>query len=169
MRPLCLTLGITVLLAFSSSGSRADCTINTPNFDLTGPVCSSAPAQAEPCRCSEGMEWDPVPTAEWYEVQRTDGATTLTVGDTRWRNHPSFEIDGDNGPVTIPAYIETRWFFAWDNPFPIRGTTYTYSVRACRQSTTPPGNALCSATWSNTTNYVAPIYYCYTNGVEVPC
>jgi hypothetical protein len=154
--------------------------LQPPLLDMSGPECVGS-AQLEECRCSEGMRWDRPPAqpdgseARWYEVWREPswlpGAEVL-VGDTRWRNHPAACCDAfgcgglQNGSCPlgfdlVPEIHGTFWLFAWDQPFPVEGSTYYYHVRSC--------NMVGCSVFSPWVGYTAAPYRCYSGGVEVGC
>ena len=174
MRRFGYAIALLLFCTVSSVLVRAACP-ETPgqgglSFDLSAGRCSPE-SQLIPCRCSEGMQWDQVPTAEWYEIQRTEirsGASTI-VGTTLPFNYDAY-MDEDGG--FHPTVVINHWYFAWDAAygggyFPVEGEPFAYAVRACRR--TEEGSRLCSQTWSNSITYVASSYYCYDNGVRVPC
>ena len=169
MKPLVFALGFVVCgLAL---GAVCPETPGGLLFDLTGPTCSPS-ATIIPCQCSEMMEWDPAPGAEWYVIRRTQGAVVSIVGNTKWRNR-DFRLDEDGNPV--PAFIATQWAYAWDCLrldsgcfFPQNGYSYDYDVLACRRNPID-GTDLCADSWSNKVTHITPDYYCYDNGTLVPC
>lgn len=146
-----------VCCALSGGSSFADCTTNPPLFDLTGPICPSANLLI-PCQCSEGMVWDPDPSATSYEINREtpSSGTRLTVGtivEQTW-------LDED-GPHRLPP--PAQWFFAKDSAFPQEGVEYRYRVRACNSIGCGPWNE------DSPTSYVAAPYACFDGGREVSC
>lgn len=158
-----------VISTFVSFAASADCQVSTPLFDLSGPTCSPAKLLA-PCECSEALQWDPVPKAMWYEVQRTPipSGYTIMVGTTQRFNRADYY--DDDGVLHLGDVI-TYWYFAWDCidhtcAFTTAGQSYNYRVRSCRVNAA--GTKLCSS-WGVTTTYTAAPYYCYDNGVKVPC
>jgi hypothetical protein len=140
-------------LGISATPARADVCNAPPLFDTAGPNCSTS-RQGMQCVCSECLEWDASTGATWYQVRRCDasGANCTIVGDTRWKNRP--------------GVISTRWCAAWDSPFPVAGSSYGYTIRACTDGPTGP---VCAAGLSNSVGYVAAPYMCIAGGVEIPC
>ena len=174
MRRFGYAIALLLFCTVSSVLVRAACP-ETPgqgglSFDLSAGRCSPE-SQLIPCRCSEGMQWDSVPAAEWYEIQRMEilsGLTTI-VGTTRPFNHEAY-IDEDGG--FHPTIAINYWYFAWDGAygegtFPEEGLPFAYTVRACQKGR--DGATLCSSEWGNSVSYVASSYYCYDNGALVPC
>ena len=52
----------------------------------------------------------------------------MVVGDTRWRNHAAYTTPGG---VVYPEIRPTVWCAPWDDPFPVTGASYDYTVRGC--------------------------------------
>ena len=140
-------------LAVGALPLRAQTCTSAPLYDLSGPLCSGTRQDAQ-CGCSECLVWDPAPGATWYEIRRCDrnGTNCLIVGDTRWRNRGTIH--------------PTLWCVPWDDPFPLVGASYQYSIRSC---TDGPSGPLCAPQLSSPVNYAAAPYMCIENGVEVSC
>ena len=100
------------------------------------------------------MIWDASPGAEWYEIRRCNAgsSTCVVAGNTKFKNRP--------------GKTATMWCMAWDSPFPVVGSGYDYSVRACKAGS---NGALCATALSNPVRYVAAPYMCIAGGVEIPC
>jgi hypothetical protein len=87
----------------------------------------------------------------------------MTVGNTRWRNRVPYTYPSG---VVVPEVRPTFWCAAWDDPFPLTGASYTYSVRGCAPG---PHGPVCSDQFSNSIAYVGAPYMCFEHGIEVPC
>ena len=153
-----LVAGLVVLL--SSSVAMAHPCARPPVFEVDGPICPPD-RQETPCGCSEVLTWDPVASADWYEVHRCnveDGETgeCRIVGDTRWRNRGV--TVGPNGSYHAEIRPE-MWLVAWDQPFPAPLRVYDYAVTACRAGSNPD-DPICSANLSNWVRYGAAPYMC---------
>ena len=145
--------------------SAAQQCADPPNFELGGAACPTA-RQDRPCSCSEGLSWNPVSDADWYQIWRCDTDTDecLNVGTTQWRNRGVTVTNGVYHADERPAF----WLVPWDTPFPRPGRIYDYAIKACRAGSygAPP---TCSAEFSNWVRYGAAPYMCVESGTEVAC
>jgi hypothetical protein len=92
-----------------------------PSFNSTGPPCTPT-NQAVECRCDECIQWDPVPGATSYKVNRLD-------------------IDGTNNPWTITGSVTKQGVVIPPVPIwcpaktptlmPREGNLYKFSFAAC--------------------------------------
>jgi hypothetical protein len=154
-----------VVLVSAGLATAAEKCENPPSFEVEGNICPTA-KQDKPCGCSEVLTWDPVSSADWYEISRCDVDTDecSVVGVTKWRNRGVTATDGVYRADERPAF----WIVAWDTPFPRPGRVYDYAVRACRAGL-HGGPATCSTDFSNWVRYGAAPYMCVENGAEIAC
>jgi len=150
------------LLVAAALAHAQECS-RPPLFDMDGPACGVT-REGSPCGCSECMTWNPVSSAEWYEVYRcTEGYDDCkAVGSTRSRSHGAFTDESGHHPALRPSL----WCVAWDDPMPRAGAGYTYAVKACFVRN---GQTICSRGFSNSIRYVGAPYVCIEGGREVPC
>jgi len=159
-----LTVALTVLGAASAARAQVVTCDLPPAFTTGSPDCGPA-SQNVPCKCSECLSWDPVATADWYEVTRCNAADgkCAVVGDTRMLNRAAWT---DEAGVPHAAVLATRWCVPFDRDLPSAGALVDYAVKACDDRTT---GTVCSTTYSNSVRYAGAPYACFANGVEIPC
>ena len=111
-----------------------------PLYSNDGPTCA-VERQSLECACGEMLEWDRVVGASEYDVERDGQVVGVTYFKPGGVNDEGGLVEDDPG---------TRWWPARDEPPPVEGRLYVYTVRACWWR---DGVRLCSVGESNAVLY----------------